>query len=161
MKALKDRGYFAAFNSTIRATDGEEPPAVEYQCPATMMYHDLPLFLRRYPRDKSRFLDDLALGRPVIMVEHHGAFRNGYRPMTDLIDWVNGLGNIKWTSLLNIAEHYLGKKARNLGDSTQNVCLSQSKLNTRTIVRRFLSEVRDNYVETSNFLAKAYKVLRG
>lgn len=94
MQALKDQGYFAACNSTIRATDGEEPPAIEYLKPATTIYHDFPLFLRRYPKDKSHFIQDMASGRPIIIVEHHGAFRNGYKTMTDLVDWINSLGNI-------------------------------------------------------------------
>jgi hypothetical protein len=160
MKALRDQGYFAAFNSTIRATDGKEPPSVEYQRPATTFYYNLPLFLRRYPKDKSRFLDDMVSGRPIIVVEHHGAFRNGYKEMTDLVDWVNSFGNIKWTSLLNIAEHYLGKKSIFNGQMV-NPSPTLRRLNIKTILRRFLSEARDNYVETNNFLTKVYKTVRG
>ena len=54
--------------------------------------------------------EDIALGRPILIVEHPGAFRNGYKAITDVIDWVNGLGSIKWTSLLSIAEYYFGRK---------------------------------------------------
>ncbi len=160
MKALKDQGYFAAFNSNIRATDGEEPSVVEYQRPATMMYHDFPLFLRRYPKDKARFVDDLAAGRPIIIVEHHSAFRNGYKAVTDLVDWINSLGNVKWTSLLSIAEHYLGKKQANTAHLVES-SPSSLRLETKMVLRRFLSEARDNYLETSNLFAKAYKMLRG
>ena len=78
MKALKDQGYFAAFNSTLQATDRDELPPVEYQQPATSVYHDFPLFLRRYPKDKSHFIQDIASGRPIIVVEHHHALINGY-----------------------------------------------------------------------------------
>ena len=160
MKVSKDQGYFAAFNTPLRATDGEKPPAFEYQRPATRIYHDFLLFLRRYPKDKSHFVDDVALGRPVIIVEHHGAFRNGYKAITDLVDWINNLGNINWISLLNIAEHYLGKKATFTGQMINSSPL-QLQLNLKTILRRFLSETRDNYVETSNFLTKVYKAVRG
>ena len=111
MKALKDQSYFAAFNSTIRATDTSDPPTIESERSATLIYHNFPLLLRRHPKDKIHFIDDLASGRPIIIEGHHGAFRNGYKAMTDLVDWVNCLGNIKWTSLLNIAEYYLGTKA--------------------------------------------------
>lgn len=160
MKALKDQGYFAAFNSTIRATDTGDPPAIESQHPATTIYHNFPLFLRRYPKDKTHFVDDLALGRPIIVVEHHGAFRNGYKAVADLVDWINSLGNIRWTSLLNIAEHYLGKKTANTAHVVNSYPL-HLWLNTKTVLRRFLSEARDNYVETSNLLNKAYKMVRG
>jgi hypothetical protein len=160
MKALKDQGYFAAFNSTLRATDGEELPPAEYQRPATTVYHDFPLFLRRYPKDKSHFVQDMASGRPIIIVEHHGAFRNGYKTMTDLVDWINGLGDIKWKSLSYIGEYYLGKKAVAVGQSAQP-SPSRLCLNTKVALRHFLSETRDNHVETSDLLTKLYKILRG
>jgi hypothetical protein len=160
MKALKDQGYYAAFNSTIRSVDGEEPPVTEYQKPATLVYHDFPLFLRRYPKDKSYFSRDLALGRPIVIVEHHGAFRNGYKSITELVDWINTLGNIRWTSLLNIAQHYLANTSVN---NIQNIVPTpaHSHFNAKASFRRFLSEARDNYVETSVILTKLYKILRG
>ena len=162
MQALKDQGYFAAFNSTLRATDGEDLPAVEYQRAATRIYHDFPLFLRRYPTDKSHFIQDHASGRPIIIVEHHGAFRNGYKTLTDLVDWVNDLGRIKWTSLSSIAEHYLrGKAGTNTTAQCGNPPPSHLSLSAKVAVRRFLSEARDNYIETNGFLTKAYKMVRG
>lgn len=159
MKALKDQGYFAAFNSTLRATDGEELPAIEYQRPATKIYHDFPLFLRRYPKDKSHFIQDMASGSPIIIVEHHGAFRNGYKTITDLVDRINSLGNIKWCSLLDIAECYLGTQAASIGKNF-NPAPSHLYLNSKIALRRFLSEFRDNYVETSDLLTKIYKMVR-
>jgi hypothetical protein len=158
MQALKDQGYFAAFNSTLRATDGEELPAIEYQRPATTIYHDFPLFLRRYPKDKPYFIQDMALGRPIIIVEHHGAFRNGYKSMTDLVDWINSLGNIKWCSLMTIAERYLRTKAT-VGESAKPSA-SRLYFNTKVAMRRYLSEVRDNHVETNSFLTNFYKMMR-
>ena len=160
MQALKDQGYFAAFNSNIRATDGEELPALEYLKPATTIYHDFPLFLRRYPKDKSHFIQDMASGRPIIIVEHHGVFKNGYKTMTDLVDWINSLGNIKWCSLLDIAEHYLGTKTASLEKSV-NTFPSHLYFNSKVALRRYLSELRDNHVETNSLLTKMYKMMRG
>lgn len=160
MQALKDQDYLAAFNSTIRATDSEDPQPVEYRRPATKIYHDFPLFLRRYPKDKAHFLQDVANGRPILIVEHHGAFRNGYKEITDLVDWINSLGNIKWTSLANIAEYYLGVKSASIKKSGNSSSLAPY-LNSKIALRRFLSEARDNYIESNDFLAKAYKKLRG
>jgi hypothetical protein len=135
-------------------------PSVEYQRPATTIYHDFPLFLRRYPNEKSHFIQDMASGRPIIIVEHHGAFRNGYKTMTDTVDWINNLGNVRWTSLLKIAEHYLGKKAETTGP---NIMPTPSPMlfNCKVALRRYLSEARDNYVETNDLLTKAYKMVRG
>jgi len=75
MQVLKEHGFYAGFNSTIRATDTEDPPDVEYQQPYTKIYHDFPLFLRRYPKDRSLFAQDLSHGRPIIIVEHHDVFQ--------------------------------------------------------------------------------------
>ncbi len=158
MKVLKEHGYLAAFNSSLRANDKKELPAIEYQRPATTIYHDFPLFLRRYPKDKFQFVQDIALGRPILIVEHHSIFRDGYNTMTTLVDWINSLGDIKWTSLSNIAEHYFGKKPR-MDVQTNIASRARLRLRAKTTLRRFLSEVRDNYVETNSLLFKLYKIL--
>lgn len=160
MKALKDKGFFAAFNSTILSTDGNKLADIKSQCPATMIYHDFPLFLRRYPKDKSLFVEDLELGRPIIIVEHHSAFRDGYKTITDLVDWINNLGEIRWTSLINIAEHYLEEKAPTTGTDAK-LSPSPLRFNPRVALRRFLSEARDDFIETNKLSAKLYKMLRG
>ncbi len=159
MRALKDQGYLAAFNSTLRATDVDEPQAIEYQQPATRIYHDFPLFLRRYPKDKSLFVYDIAADRPIIIVQHSGDFKYGYKTITDLVDWINNLGNIKWRSLSYIAEHYLGIKEAFAGENA-NPSPSSARLNIKIAFRRFLSELRDNHVETSSMLTKLYKLVR-
>jgi hypothetical protein len=162
MQALKDQGFLAAFNSGLRATDGNDLPASEYQLPATSIYAAFPLFLRRYPKDKAQFVKDIEMDRPILIVEHPGAFRNRYKAITDVVDWINNLGNVQWTSLLSITEYYCG---RNDGANTAGLSdcppLSPLTFRTKVALRRFLSEVRDNYVEPSSFLTKVYEMLRG
>ena len=162
MHALKEQGFCAAFNSGLRPTDGHDLPVSEYQLPATSIYADLPLFLRRYPKDKSCFVEDMAMGRPIIVVEHTKAFLNGYKAITDVVDWINGLGNIKWTSLLSITEYYFDQKV-NVTAVGPNSSRPSQRLSCRTKIalRRFLSELRDNYVERSSLLTKAYELVRG
>jgi hypothetical protein len=160
MQALKDQGFFAAFNSTLRATDGEEPPASERERAATPFYSGLPLFLRRYPRDRHHIAMDMASDRPILIVEHHGAFRSGYQSITDLVDWINSFGGVRWTSLLEIAEHYLGTKGAPVRGSPDS-SPSSLRFRARVAVRRLLSEARDNHVQTNGLLAKAYDIVRG
>ena len=160
MQVMKENGYVAAVNSSLRATDAAEPPPVEYQKPATRIYHDFPLFLRRYPKDKLHFVEDIELGRPVLIVEHQRAFQNGYRDMTDLVDWINGLGDIKWTSLMNIAEHYLGKACVPIAGPADPPRLRPG-LNARVCWSRFLSEVRVNYLDTGGPVSRAIRYIRG
>ena len=160
MKALKELGYFAAFNSGLKATDIKNPIGpVEYLKPSTFIYHDFPLFLRRYPHEREMFVQDIKNGRPVIIVEHHGAFRNGYKSITDLVDWINSIGNIKWTSLLNIAEFYLNKKSDDI-KNVMNPTNSYNKNNVSIGMRRILSEVRDNLIETNSYFNNVYKRMR-
>lgn len=79
--------------------------------------------------------------------------------MTDHIDWINSLGKVRWTSLLQIAEHYLGKKAA--PTSTSILPPTDMFLNYKVALRRFLSEIRDNYVEKNIILDRMYKMVRG
>jgi len=157
MRALKDHGYVAAFNSKLLTSDGVEPPPNEHAGPAALVYHGLPLFLRRCPRDRAGFLRDLISGRPLIIVEHHGAFRNGYRPLTEVVDWINGLGNISWMSLSGIVRHYYGvsrpQAAWNNGEG-------EDSKEGKVALRRYASEFRDNYVEPNCFVRKLYEMAR-
>jgi hypothetical protein len=160
MKAIKDRGFLAAVNWTARSTDSVELPDIESRDPVTRLYHDFPLFLRRNPKDKSLFIQDMELSRPIIIGLHHNAFRNGYKEVTDLVDWINGLGQIRWTSLMNIAENYLQKTA--IAATLEfDLFSQQNRLNPTVYLRRFLSESRDNYIEKYGFSAKLYKSILG
>ena len=159
IQAVKDEGYFAAFNSTIQTTDEDDPPPVESLSPTILIEHGFPLFLRRYPKDKDLFLKDMSLGRPIIIVEHHSAFRDGYKEITALVDWINSLGKIRWTSLLEIAEHYLERTAI-VPEPDPDFVVKNNRLNPNVCLRRFLSEFRDNYIEKYNFSTKLYRMLR-
>lgn len=159
MKVLKEQGFFAAFNSIIEATDIKTPPSsIEYLKPATTIYWDFPLFLRRHPNNKEHFIQDIKNGRPLLIIEHHNSFRNGYKKITDLIDWINNLGNIKWTSLLNIAECYLESKFT--GTKIITPLLINIKSSSKVTIRRVLSEARDNIIEKNDLLAYAYAKIR-
>ena len=159
IRAIKDAGYFAAFCSTLRATDRGEPPAHENQKPATTIYDDFPLFLRRYPWNNSIFLQDIEWHRPILIVKHHHDFRKGYKETTDLIDWINNMGNIRWTSLMNITKHYIGDKVRN-EQQCANLIQNNVVINGKVALRRFLCEVRDNYIETNSLLTRVYRIFQ-
>jgi hypothetical protein len=75
-----------------------------------------------------------------------------------MVDWINSLGNIKWCSLMTIAERYLRTKAT-IGESARPTA-SGPYFNTKVALRRYLSEVRDNHVETNSFFTNFYKMMR-
>jgi len=159
IKALKDSGYFAVCNTTIWAID-EETTFEEKQESNMRIVSDFPIVLRRYPKDKDFFIKDFNKGFPIIIVEHHGVFKNSYKKITDLVDWINSFGNIKWTSLLDIVQYYYAKNIKDLGEKINLKPSKAFKLTLRTIIRRFLCEARDNYIETNTLFNKLYKMLR-
>jgi hypothetical protein len=158
--ALKEQGFRSAVNSTLRAIGAGDPPASEYHGPAATAYHGFPMFMRRYPQDRTGFLRDAASGRPLIIVEHHTAFRDGFKELLDFIDWVNGLGRIKWKSLAYITDHFCGKEPGirpNVSSEAPVGAWDAAKV----MMRRHLCEARDNYIHTNPFLDKVYKIVKG
>jgi hypothetical protein len=103
----------------------------------------------------------LASGRPIIIVEHHTVFQNGYETMTDFVDWVNGLGNVMWKPLSYIVDYYCGKTTNILPCGKSNEATTSVWNEKNIALRRFACEFRDNYVETSRLLTKFYRIVRG
>ncbi len=153
LQAARDQGYLASVNCEIKPTDKERPPEIEYRKPFTSSYHDFPLFLRRFPAEKEGLAQDFSSGRPILIVEHHEAFRNGYGTLTEAIDWINSLGNIRWCSLLEIVEHYSGSRPFIIHHDT-----IPQRSRATVALRRHLCEFRDNYLERNAFLTRAYKL---
>jgi hypothetical protein len=102
IRALRSSGYLAAVNSTCFPTDpGAEPLTIaDFLRPAITRFHGFPIFQRRYPRRLFDFAFDIFLGRPALIVQHHGDFSAGYR---QLEEFVNGLYKMEpkltWSAL--------------------------------------------------------------
>ena len=90
MLALRTSGYLAAVNTTRFPTNAGAAPLTiaDFLRPAITKFHGFPLFQRRYPRRLIDFAFDVFLGRPVLIVQHHEDFRDGYQ---QLEEFVNGL----------------------------------------------------------------------
>ena len=101
MSALKASGFLAAVNSALYPSGRSHTLALrELLDVAVTSFGDFPLFSRRYPRDLSEFALDLFLGKPVLAVEHHKYFRNGYAPIESFVEQLNGLDRrLEWTDL--------------------------------------------------------------
>jgi len=83
LSALRTGGYLAAVNTTCVPTNaGGEPLTIaDLLRPAITKFHGFPLFQRRYPRRLIDFALDAFLGRPILIVQHHDDFRDGYGQM--------------------------------------------------------------------------------
>lgn len=100
--ALRTNDYLAAVNTTCFPTnDGAEPLTIsDFLRPAVTRFHGFPIFQRRYPRRLIDSAFDIFLGRPVLLVQHHEYFRDGYQQWEE---FVNGLHKLEpalaWTTL--------------------------------------------------------------
>ena len=107
LKALGDEGFVAAVNSTIYPIDAAPGDVTfrDFLVPAMTRFDGAPLFMRHYPDRLERFALDLFLGRPALIVEHHGFFRNGYDAVARCVDFVNRIApDILWTDLEEVCE---------------------------------------------------------
>jgi hypothetical protein len=93
MLALRTNGYLAAVNTTCFPTNaGAEPLTIgDFLRPAITKFHGFPLFQRRYPRRLIDFAFDVFLGRPVLLVQHHEDFRDGYRRLEEFVHGLHKL----------------------------------------------------------------------
>lgn len=77
-EALASAGCAAVVNTTFLARDQEAVQLRHLLEPAVMAYGMLPLFQRRAPQNADRFRYDAVLGKPLLTVEHHAFFSEGY-----------------------------------------------------------------------------------
>ena len=127
--ALKAAGYLAAVNSDVFPSS--EPTTLtlrEFLNVAVTKFEDFPLFARRYPRNLAEFAFDLFMGKPVLVVEHHGYFRDGYSKLQSFVDGLNRLDErLVW---------------RGLGATCSATCLSRSVPTGEIQVRFYTSHFR-------------------
>ncbi len=91
--ALKRSGYDAVVNTELWPKAGKKPHIAlrDLLAGATMVYSGFPLFSRRYPKSIFEFATDLFWGKPVLLVEHHAYFKEGY---PQLAEFVRQLGQL-------------------------------------------------------------------
>jgi hypothetical protein len=102
IRALKACGLAAALNSTPWPVDyGESPLTIlDFLEVAVTRYENFPIFIRRYPRDIFDYAFDALFQKPVLAVEHHGFFRDGYGALAKLVHEVSTLSNkVVWMPL--------------------------------------------------------------
>lgn len=119
MKALRSCGYLAAINSTPHPVDldGGTVRLRDLVDVAVTKFSGFPLFVRRYPSDLVGLAFDLFLGKSALLVEHHGYFRNGYGPLTEIVQKLNGMeGRLEWSRLSEICSRACLKRRAANGD---------------------------------------------
>ncbi len=102
VNALQKCGYQAVVNSTPWPINGPAPSYTlrELLGVAVTRFGFLPIFVRRYPVDVFDFAFDALFQKPVLLVEHHGFFRNGYDSLARMVQSLSVLRTrLKWKPL--------------------------------------------------------------
>jgi hypothetical protein len=99
----------AAVNSSIKPHDLGEAHGLtlaDMLLPAISKYGSFPLVKRRYPRQLADLAFDLFLGKPAVLVEHHGYFRDGYADIRDFMNRLNALSSdLHWMGIGEVVRH--------------------------------------------------------
>lgn len=117
MKELRDQGFIAACNTSIIACNADRNSLRfrDIMMPAILQYSGLPLFSRFYPNcDPLSLRINIFLGKPILIVEHHGFFEHGYAKVEKFVSSVSSIkANIKWSSLYDAVKNaYLEREKK-------------------------------------------------
>jgi len=100
LAVLKTHNFLAAVNSSVKPQDAGNIHGLTLRdmlSPAVLKYSSFPLFGRRYPREIADFALDLFVGKPALLVEHHGYFKDGYKHITEFAAKLNALSpRLEW-----------------------------------------------------------------
>jgi hypothetical protein len=103
LNVLKGHNYLAAVNSSAKPQDLKDAHGLtvgDLLMPAVTQFGSFPLFRRRYPNNVADFALDLFVGRPALLVEHHGYFRQGYEKIGSFARQVSALSpDLRWMGL--------------------------------------------------------------
>jgi hypothetical protein len=119
LKELKSCGYLAAVNSTPYPVDVEDNHLAlrELLDVAVTRFSNFPVFIRRYPKTLAELALDLFLGKPALVVEHHGYFRDGYDALVEIVEKLSALdGRLEWARLGEICSRTCLKRLAENGD---------------------------------------------
>lgn len=139
MHALRSTGYLAAVNSI--------DASCEYNMSRQYVTEfGFPLITRRYPINIDDFVYDSEAGKPILIVQHHSDFADGFVRLTKFTrELKRRVTGIKWMPIGHIVSS-MGLKPQPL-----NHCqpIHQTKRERAIIaLRRHLCEFRDNYVHS-------------
>jgi hypothetical protein len=91
-------------NSTACPVDGDRALTLgDLLQVAVTRFSNFPLFTRRYPQKMAELAFDLFLGKPALLVEHHGFFRDGYDALVEAVEKVQAMDHrLEWTNLHSV-----------------------------------------------------------
>ena len=141
LKALGTCGYLAAVSTDLCPTDMPQALTLrDLLDVAITRFGDFPLFGRHYPQDPAEFAFDLFLGKPALVVEHHGYFRKGYEKLISFVRQLNDLDDgLEWSNLGTICSRACLKRITPQGEVHVRFYASRFRLvNNGTCTRTYI-----------------------
>jgi peptidoglycan/xylan/chitin deacetylase (PgdA/CDA1 family) len=134
LEALRRNLYLAAINAVPEPVNG--PIASEF-----------PLFIGYKPENLDLSYD------PAFIVLHHDFFKKGYERLIDFVNRINARG-AKWESVGNIVRRYVSTDETNgpADISLSGLKIYSQKEYIKILMRRYVSEFRDNYLYKNDFV---------
>jgi len=133
LEALKMNNYIAAVNTVPMPLSGP-------------FLSNLPFFRRYKPEE---ILAGVSTN-PMFIVLHHEYFKDGYERLIDFVEEINKRFKINWDSLGNIINNYTSENIQYKGHpedlDLSGLTLYGYKENFKILMRRYASELRDNYI---------------
>jgi len=106
LRVLKCSNYMAGINSGAIPVDvktNHNLRIADFLDVAITKFSAFPLFLRRYPGRLEDCALDLFFGKPLLIVEHHDYFRDGYKAFVEFISKLSSLSDrLEWRGLNDI-----------------------------------------------------------
>ncbi len=119
MDVLKHGPFMGVVNTEVASRPPIERAITigDYWSVAVMRYSDFPIFTRRYPRaGVENFAFDILVGKPCIVVVHHGDCQGEFQSIADLVERLNALNaQLRWGSLGDVVRHSYSERARGDG----------------------------------------------
>lgn len=157
VNALKSNAYLAAVNSTGRPVeaDGGGLRLRDLLDVAVTRFHGFPLFVRRYPQDVVGLALDLFLGKPALLVEHHGFFSDGYVALERIVRLLNTVEpKLEWTNLSAICSQACWMRREDSGEFQVRFYTDRFHLhNDSTETRRYALRQRQPVVTSTVSIA--------
>lgn len=155
--ALKSCNYLCAVNSTGRPVDadGGGLRLRDLLDVAVTRFHGFPLFVRRYPQDIVGLALDLFLGKPALLVEHHGFFSDGYVALERIVRLLNTIEpKLEWTNLSAICSQACWMRREDSGEFQVRFYTDRFHLhNDSTETRRYALRQRQPVVTSTVSIA--------
>lgn len=158
---LPELGFVSIVNSTVFPTNYKGGYTIkDFISPTIKTRSGIHIIRRRYPKEIIGFALDLLFERPLIVVQHHQDFKNGYTYLTSFFNQIMGLDSkIKWKPLGTLVDDCCWYKNSNsiqefkyiknfidLKERGSLIAATNIFYNFKVLLRRWLSELRDNFI---------------